>query len=322
MEINAGARPEQLLRGVDRLLAVAAEAIPRLPARPHRAARVPARWLIERGETRVDAAVAALGGFPGSLRSMNLLDHVRLVGSSRYLVVGEGTAHGFAIPMRDVLAASIVRPDARSNDGLRIWYRDDARTGSFYLAFRGLNRGITGALRAESAMQWLVERGVAPVDPPDAAHTPVLHLTWEQADQFVSERIVWSGDGFAPVGGWFGARRDTARVWMTDRSLFWAGAAQSGLNRVALTDIIEARDGAGDRITIGIPDGLGHRYDLAFDLAIDHLELQRHANPRVRLMDALARHGVPVSTASMPLAPWRTGGLIRPMDRERLPDLF
>src|SRR5688500_17091019 len=115
MEINAGRRPEQLLRGMDRMLAVVAEAIPRLPARPRRSTRVPSRWLIERGETRVDAPVIAFGGFPGSLRSMNRLDDVRVVVSSRYLGVGEGSSHGFALSMRDVLAVSMVQPDPRTN---------------------------------------------------------------------------------------------------------------------------------------------------------------------------------------------------------------
>lgn len=322
MEINAGSRPEQLLRGFDRMLAVTAEAVPHLHVRPRPASRVPARWLIERGATRVEAPVIALGGFPGSLRSMNRLDDVRLVGSSRYLVVGEGTSHGFAIPMRDVLAASMIRPDHRSNHGLVIWYRDGGVTGSFFLAFRGLNRAIAGVRRAGAVMQHLIERGVAPVDPADAGQTPALYLTWEAAEQLGPERIVWRGDGIASVGGWFGSRRETCRLWMTDTSLLWAGASQDGLNRISLRDIVAARDGAGDRISIGIRDSLGHRYDLSFDLAIDHLELQPHANPRVQLMDALARHGVPVSTVPVPLAPWRSGAMIRPMDRERLPDLL
>jgi hypothetical protein len=171
-------------------------------------------------------------------------------------------------------------------------------------------------------MQVLVERGVTPVDEADALSTPSLFISWDEAQQFISETIVWSGDGLASVGGWFGARQDTARVWMTESSLLWAGATQSGVNRIALADIVEARDGAGDRVSIGISDRLGHRYDLSFDLAIDHLELRRQANPRVQLMDALATHGVPVGTATVPLAPWRAGGLIRPMDRERMPDLF
>jgi hypothetical protein len=322
MEINVGGRPEQLLRGVDRMLAVVAEAVPHLPSQPRHATRVPSRWLIERGETRVDAPVVALGGFPGSLRSINRLDDVRLIGSARYLVVGEGTSHGFAIPMRDILEVALVRPDRRSNHGLVIWYRDGAQTGSFFLAFQGLSRGINGVRRAEAVMQLLVERGVAPVDPVDLGCPHALHMSWDDVMRFGTESLLWSGDGIASVGGWFGSRRDTCRLWLTESSLLWAGARQDGVNRIALQDILEARDGAGDRVNIGIPDALGHRYDLSFDLAIDHVELHRHANPRVQLMDALARRGVPVSSMTIPLAPWRSGRLIRPMDRQELPDLF
>jgi hypothetical protein len=67
---------------------------------------------------------------------------------------------------------------------------------------------------------------------------------------------------------------------------------------------------------------MGCRYDLGFDLALHHLALQRQANPRVKLMDALARHGVSVATASTPLAPWRAGSVIRPMDRPASSTLF
>lgn len=315
MDINVARRPEQLLRGMDRLLAVVADAIPQVPSRPRVAARVPARWLIERGETRVEAPVVALGGFPGALRSMNRLNDVQLVCTVRYLVVGEGSVTGFAIPMRDVLSVGMVRPDRRSNHGLVIWYRDGEHTGSFFIQFRGFARGISGLRRAEQAMQFLVSRGVAPVEARDAFSTPALFVSWDDARSLATEDIVWSGNGVAPDGGWFGAVQDAARIWMTNRHLLWAGAGGTGLNRIALADILEARDGAGDRVSIGIRDAMGFRYDLCFDLALDHLELERHANPRVQFMDTLARHGVPVTPASTPLAPWRAGSVVRPMDR-------
>ena len=315
MDINVARRPEQFLRGIDRLLAVVADAVPRLPSRPRAASRVPSRWLIERGETRVEAPVVALGGFPGSLRSMNHLSGVNLTCSVRYLVVGEGTSAGFAIPMRDVLSVSMVRPDRHSNHGLMVWYRDGGSTGSFFLQFPGVSRGLSGLRRAEQAMQFLVERGVAPVEAQESFSRPALHLTWDEAHELASEDIVWSGNGIAPVGGWFGSLQDASRIWMTGRHLLWAGASSSGLNRIALPDILEARDGTGDRVCIGIRDAVGHRFDLGFDLALDHLELDRHVNPRVQLMDALACHGVPVATASTPLAPWRAGSVVRPMDR-------
>lgn len=315
MDSNVARRPEQLLRGMDRLLAVVADAIPQMPSRPRVASRVPSRWLIERGETRVEAPVVALGGFPGALRSMNRLADVHLICTVRYLIVGEGTATGFAIPMRDILSVSMVRPDRRSNHGLVVWYRDGDRTGSFFLQFRGVSRGVSGLRRAEQALQFLVGRGVTPVNASEAFSTPALHLSWDRARALADEEIVWSGDGIASIGGWYGERHDVSRVWLTNRHLLWAGASGAGLNRLALGDILEARDGAGDRVSIGIRDAMGGRYDLGFDLALDHLELERHASPRVQLMDALARHGVPVSTASTPLAPWRAGSVVRPMDR-------
>jgi hypothetical protein len=315
MEIDVARRPELVLRGMDRLFAVAAEAIPQATPRTRVASRVPARWLIERGETRVEAPVAALGGFPGALRAMNRLDDSRLICTLRYLVVGEGTSHGFAIPMRDVLSASVIRPDHRSNHGLAVWYRDGETTASFFLQFRGMSRGISGMRRAEQAMHFLVGRGVAPVSAREAQLSPAVHLSWDQAATLAAEEILWAGNGVASVGGWFGSTQEASRVWLTDRSLLWAGASQDGVNYLPLQDIIEARDGAGDRVSIGIRDALGHRYDVAFDLAPEQVGLDRQANPRVRFMNALASHGVSVGTASTPLAPWRAGSVVRPMDR-------
>lgn len=315
MAMNVGSRPEQLLRGVDRLVAVAADVVPRIPALPRRHGHIPARWLIERGTTRVQAPVNVFGGFPGSLRSMNRLDNVRLVATMRYLVVGEGTAHGFAIPIRDVLATALARPGRRSNHGLRVWYRDGDQTAMFFLDCRGISRSISGLTRAGQILQFLVERGVTPVEGGDAPRHPSLHMSWDDAGRYTREELVWAGNGVAAVGGWFGTRHDHCRMWVTEQSLLWAGAHQEGVNRIALSDILQARDGAGDRLCIGIANGLGYRFDLSFDLAGDHVGMQRRANPRVQFMNALATLGVPVATATTPLAPWRAGSMVRPSDR-------
>lgn len=318
MVMNVGSRPEQLLRGVDRLVAVAADIVPQIPALPRRHDHVPARWLIERGTTRVKAPVNVFGGFPGSLRSMNRLDDVPLVVTMRYLVVGEGTPYGFAVPIQDVLSVALVRPNRQSNHGLRIWYRDGDQVASFFLDCRGLSRCISGLTRAEQVLQFLVERGVTPVACKDAARLPSLHMNWDEARRHTSEDLVWAGNGVSAVGGWFGTRHDHCRVWLTEQSLLWAGAHQQGVNRIGLTDIVRARDGAGDRVCIGLIDGLGCRFDLSFDLAGDHVEMQRQASPRVQFMNALASHGVPVATATPPIAPWRAGSIVRPADRSSL----
>lgn len=315
MEIDVARRPEIALRGMDRLFAIAAGAFPQATPRTRVASRVPARWLIERGETRVEARVSVLGGFPGALRAMNRLDDVRLICTLRYLVVGEGTSHGFAIPMRDVLSASVIRPDHRSNHGLAVWYRDGDATASFFLQFRGMTRGISGMRRAEQAMHFLLGRGVAPLGAREAQFSPAVHLSWPEARHLAAEGLLWAGNGVASVGGWYGSLQDASRVWLTERSLLWAGASQDGVNYLPLQDILEARDGAGDRVSIGIRDALGHRYDIAFDLAPEQVGMGREMNPRVRFMNALATHGVPVGTASTPLAPWRAGSVVRPMDR-------
>lgn len=319
MEMDVARRPEQLLRGMDRLLAAVAEALPQRPARPRVTARVPSRWLIERGETRVEVPVDAIGGFPGSLRAMNRLGGTRVIATMRYLVVGEGTARGFAIPMRDVLAASVIRPDRRENHGLAVWYRDGESIASFFLRIRGTDRGLSGVHRAEQLLGFLAERGVEPVDDRDARFSPALHCGWDQAATLGDDGIMWAGNGVASVGGWFGERQDACRIWLTPCALIWAGASQTGVNCLPLSGIRCVRDGTGDRVAVGVRDALGHRYDIAFDLAPDELTPGREANPGARFMNAIATRGVPVSPASTPLAPWRAGSVVRPMDRRVLP---
>ncbi|HLU36709.1 MAG TPA: hypothetical protein VKZ61_13140 [Thermomicrobiales bacterium] len=317
MAINVGSRPEQLLRGVDRLVAVVAEAIPLSPSLPRREAVAPPRWLIERGTTRVEIPVNVLGGFPGALRVMNRLDDVRVLATVRYLVVGEGTPNGFALPMRDIVAVARVRPGGGYNVGLRIWYRDGDRTGSFFLDCRGLSRGISGITRADQMMEFLIERGVTPIASALAGRMTTPWVSWSDAEAFAGEGIVWSGDGIAAVGGWFGATRDHCRVWFTESALMWAASSHAGLNRIELTDIVQARDGVGDRVSIGIADALGHRFDLAFELVGGQRDARRVSSPAMQLMERLAERGVPVQTATSPLAPWRAGSVVRPMDRNR-----
>lgn len=262
-------------------------------------------------------AVNVLGGFPGGLAVMNRLDNVRVVATVRYLVVGEGTSYGFALPMRDIVAVARVRPAGTYNVGLRLWYRDGDQTASFFLDCRGLSRGLSGMTRADQMMAFLVDRGVTPVDGLRAGRTASPHMSWNDVDAFSGESIVWSGDGIASVGGWFGATRDHCRVWLTDSALMWAAASHAGLHRIELADIVQAREGAGDRISIGIADALGHRFDLVFDVAAGLREVRRVSSPAMQLMERLAERGVPVQTAASPLAPWRAGRVVRPMDRNR-----
>jgi hypothetical protein len=130
MAMSIGRTTGHRLRGLDRLVAAAADVMARPAAHRLPASKVPSRWLIERGPTRASAVVDVIGGFPGSIRSANLLTRTTVVTTDRYLVVGEGTATGFAIRLQDVIGAGLVRSAAQTTPALVIRYRDGDTAGS------------------------------------------------------------------------------------------------------------------------------------------------------------------------------------------------
>lgn len=316
MAVNIGTTPERWLRGVDRVVAGVAELLPSLPARPWRGATVPARWVMERGAVRAAAPVDALGGFPGSLRSRNLLERTTVIATSRYLVVGEGTSYGFVLKLDDLRSVSMVRPSPRANPGLVFHFQDGPAVGTFALNFRGLARGLSGRYRAEDLLRVLEEQGVQRLTPHQIAGIPSLVLSWEDARVHAPEALLWAGMARACVGGWYGAVQRSCRVWLTGTSLFWCSPREQGVNRLTLSEILEARDGIADRVCISFRDDGGQRYDLPFDFNVD-ARGTTGMQERVRFLNALASCGVPVGTATMAATPWRRGGTVRPDNKWR-----
>jgi hypothetical protein len=272
--------------------------------------------MLERGSVRASAPVEVIGGFPGSLRSSNRLQKTSLIATDRYLVVGEGSTDGFALPMRDVLAAGLVRPSRQANVGLIVHYQDGSEIGTFALNFLGLARGLSGGRRAEDVLRVLEDRGVRRLKPSQMTGALRLSYSWEDARRYASEPLVWSGLVMASVGGWYGAVQHPCRVWLTEESLFWCCTQGEGINRLALTDIIQVRDGVADRVLISFRDSAGQRCDLPFDFDSGTTGAQP-MEQRMRFLNVLASRGVRVRTAPPPLAPWRSGDVQRPADRGR-----
>lgn len=314
MAVLIGNSTEQWLQGVDRLVAAAADMLPTSSSLPWKADRAPARWLIERGTAEASAPVDVYGGFPGSIRSANRLERTGLIATGRYLVVGEGTINGFMVPLADILGAGVVRPSRQANHGLVIRYQDGLDVATFALHFRGIARGLSGLRRADAVMQALQDHGVSQFDESKVPGPPCLALTWDDATSCASEPLLWSGMATATVGGWYGSVQQKCRVWLTGESLLWAAPEGSGVNRLRMSDIAEARDGYGENVVIGTRDGLGHRFDLSF--AFDgHAAKTHNVQQRVHFQNVLASSGIAMRTASSAMAPWRRGGLVRPTDR-------
>jgi hypothetical protein len=309
MAMSVGKGHGHRLGGFDRLMATAANLTSRPSGSRSHASRVPSRWKVERGTTRATASVDVIGGFPGSIRSANLLTRLALTTTDRYLVVGEGIGEGFAIRLEDVLGAGIVRSPARSTPGLSIRYQDGDAVRTFGLRFRGISRSISGEFRAERVLRALAAVGVPELDERRIAGPTRIAMTWDEARSRGNEYLLWSGAATAAVGGWFGSRRNTCRVWLTTSSLFWCCREGQGINRLDIADITGVRVGPFDTVLVSTCDGMGHQFDLpfVFDLRTDDQDPEALM---AAFIDALRESGVPASQAAPPQAPWLRGGVV------------
>lgn len=304
MAIIPGTRSDGLLSGV---VAAVARAVPTVPARAPRRGYVLSGWITERGTPLMSMTATINGGYPGSIRSMNALQRQQLLVTPRYLVVGEGTTEGFALPMADVLAAQVTQMPSSKRQGLIVWYSDGLEVTSFSVSFQS-----GGKSAAENVLDALVRNGVRELDTPIEKPEALAHLTWDEARAFADETVVWSGPAMGNVGGWNGSAREGVHLWLTESSVMWCGERDSGLYRIPLERLLLVRTGHLDHLTIGIEDHQGARYDLAFDVG-----QAEDIRPAMRLSEAFASLGVDVDQASAALAPWRAGGMIRPTDRGR-----
>lgn len=308
MAISLGTTSEQLLRGIDRMVASVASVLPiRVGIQQPRLSRA---WESDRGRDTLIAQIDVAGGFPGSLRWQNRLNSTSIHLTDRHLIVGEGTAAGFALPLERISGTAIQGTGGLKPPCLTVWYQDADLIGSFSINFRGTARGRSGLLRAEVWQQHLTDEGIPNVDTETARFSPNLHVEWDEITDFADDEAIFSGPSIASVGGWFGSELDVSEVWITERSVIWCALHGEGVNRLAIDRIIDSRNGFGDRIAIGIEDACGGRYDLFFDFG----NKQDRDNPAARVLQMFAAMGVPVSISSPAVAPWRRGGTRRPSD--------
>lgn len=308
MAISLGTTSEQLLRGIDRMVASVASVLPiRVPLHE---AKITRAWEANRGRDRLVAQVDVAGGFPGGLRWQNRLTATTLHLTDRHLIVGEGTKTGFAVPLANIAGSAIQLTGGLKPPCLTVWFLDGALIGSFSVNFRGTSRGRSGLLRAEVWQQHLAEFGVPAVETERARFSPNLHLDWDEIHDIVDDEIIFSGTVIASVGGWFASELDEAELWITEHSIIWCGKHGEGVNRLAIDRIVNTRNGYGDRIAIGIEDSCGGRYDLFFDFG----NKNDRDNPGARVHQILGSMGVPISAPTTIIAPWRRGGTRRPTD--------
>lgn len=308
MAISLEATSENLLRGIDRMIATVASALPARNTRQQLA--IPRAWASQRGEEITQARVDVSGGFPGSLRSQQRIFNTTVHLTDSWLIVGEGTNTGFALPVDRIAGVSTQSFGGVQPPCLVVWYQDGELHGSFLLTFRGTTRNRAGDFRADCMFSHITNLGVSGIDTETARFVPSIHCTWDNVADIADDDVLFAGRAIASVGGPFGAVLDSAEVWITERSLIWCPEHGQGLNCLPLAAITECRNGFGDRLTIGIEDTCGGRYDLYFDFT----SKEDRSNPASRVMHMLAAAGIQIGTSAAPIAPWRSGGTKRPSE--------
>lgn len=308
MAISLGSTSENLLRGIDRMIATLATALPVRGVRQPPA--ISRAWASQRGLEILREQVDVAGGFPGSLRWQQRLNSTSLHLTDTWLIIGEGSPSGFTLPLDRIVGASMQRFGGLRPPGLLVWYQDGDMHGSFLLSFRSTARNRAGVLRAEHLLTHLTDLGVQPVDEETAYFVPSIHCAWDEVADLADDDVLFSGQAIASSAGPFGSVLDSSEIWITERSLIWCPEHGQGLNRLPLDAIIDCRNGFGDRISIGIEDACGGRYDLYFDFT----SKEDRSNPAARVKHLLAAVGIPTGTAVTPIAPWRSGGTRRPSD--------
>lgn len=308
MAISLGATSENLLRGIDRMIASVAAVLPARSTRQR--PLIPRAWAAQRGEEIARAQVDISGGFPGNLRWQHHIANTSLHLTDSWLILGEGNSAGLTLPIERISGVSIQSYGGLQPPCLVIWYQDADVQGSFLVTFRGTARNRAGVLRAECLYAHLVDMGVLAIDEETARFVPSIHCDWDHIADLVDDEVLFSGRAIASAAGPFGSQLDSSELWITERSLIWCPEHGTGLNRISLDSIIDCRNGFGDRLSIGIEDACGGRYDLYFDFT----SKEDRSNPAANVKHLLAAAGIPTGTTVVPIAPWRSGGTRRPSD--------
>ncbi len=271
-------------------------------------------WRAERGRVRMECQVDVIGGFPGSASYAGRLDGAQLRITDRYLLVDEGRAHGFGLPIDWLCGARPVAQFDRPDAALRLRYLDGAVGRGFVLKFRGPLLQLRGSRRAEQALAALRAAGLPENAVGATSADPGLHLDWEEAARYEQENVIWSGAVTAPIGA--GLERGACNIWLTTRSVIWGSGTGKGIHRAALEQIrdVAAVDTRGRTTTpaliLGVEDAAGDRHDLT--LLFNRQTLERDIRERGACLVGLRSRGIPLGVPPSPVQPWQPVSLVLP----------
>jgi hypothetical protein len=264
-------------------------------------------WLTNRGAIRYEVSCELFGGFPGFAQQGGFQGSSQLRITDQYLLVDEGKASGFGLPISWLEGAVILPFQHREEPGLRVFYRDGACPRVFTIRFRGGRLSMRAHRRAEHALNLLTSLGMNDRYAVSAPAEPSFRVPWNQTRQYETENVVWTGATTAPLQ--VGLDSTPADVWLTTKSLIWGSPGGDGINRVPLQllqDVITAQ--VDDRqktpaVYISFGDESTGRYDLAF--LFDRYDAERNLRERGAFLVGLRSRGVPLGAPVPPYQPWR-----------------
>lgn len=198
-------------------------------------------WTRIRGTDLYGARANVFNGYPGCAYHGPVLAKASFVLTDRYVIVDEHRPWGFALPIDGIDSFAVVPGSPSSNPGLAIRYTDDTLLRSMHVQFRGMFRPPRGGHRAGRAAWTLARRGVP--ERRSSGTLPATWYSWDVAEQYFAESVVWQGDMSGPTSGRLGSISGPCRAFVTDESLIWVPFEADGVRRIAWDDVKLVQEG-------------------------------------------------------------------------------
>ncbi|HEU4804659.1 MAG TPA: hypothetical protein VFS91_02435, partial [Nitrobacter sp.] len=190
-------------------------------------------WALRRGEQRYSGTFDVIGNFPGYEDFAGLIVNAEVTVTSQFLIIDEGTAHGFALGIGWLIDVS-ADGDPETFGDVLIRYRSDDANVLFRIRPTRARLPLRGGGKPEQLVAALSDAGA---DQADLARdvASALRLSWDSLQSLESESVVWGGHATAPLRP--GLECTPASVWVTPTALIWGSPRGSGVNRLPITTI-------------------------------------------------------------------------------------
>ena len=268
-----------------------------------------ARWELLRGQELAHVTAELFAGFPGAAHVGGRSGHAHLTISDRYLIVNDGEANGFALPLPALRGMSLLPSPAAGDPAIRLRYQTEGTERTMVVRVHPRRTwSLRRVTQVEHLLRVLASRGVPPLEPVDPGQRRRLAISWDEARACSGETTVWNGEASAPVGGWLGLDHAPCRAWLTTRALYWGTPTGQGINRLSLSEIEAAMTAELDNrgktpvVVIALRDLAGDRLELPF--VFDQPTAGINQRDRGAFAIGLRSQGITVAAAPPRPQPW------------------